>query len=59
MIPHDYIDYGEGVCAECNKPPGHYIHIGISEEDAAEWPSREGAVGFRQVTDPPLVLLER
>lgn len=41
MNAHDYQGAGE-TCRECQRPPGNYIHIGLSDEQMEAQGYREG-----------------
>lgn len=60
MNAHDYQGDGE-TCRECQRPPGNYIHIGLSDEQVAALGYREGEPLSPAVTmttmPPPMTLI--
>lgn len=58
MEAHDYQGDG-GPCLECQRPPGNYLHVGISDADlkAMDWPAHTVPRPLSEVVEPPLALI--
>lgn len=59
MDAHDYQGDSEA-CGVCQRPPGNYLHAGLSGADmqALGWRERKLHRPLSEVIDPPQVLME-